>query len=291
MGQNRTFFIAMLTLAVFARGTDGADLVRAVDVLNHDGVLVIAHRGYSRVAPENTLPAFESAVRIGSDLIELDYHHTQDGVPVVIHDGTLDRTTDADELWQLKSVDIRTQPMSALKDLDAGQWFSPAFAGTRVPSLAASLDTIQNGSMTLIERKSGDAATCVKLLREKGLLQQVVVQAFDWDYVADCHRQAPELVLAALGGRAFDETKLAAIEETGAQIVAWHRASIDSEMVQAIHARGLKVWAWTVDDPDEMSKLVEMGIDGIITNVPGWAQIVVRGAEVPSLSGVSVETR
>ena len=150
-----------------------------------DRVLVIAHRGDSKAYPENTLPAFESAVRIGADMVELDYVHTSDGVPVVIHDATLDRTTNAAQLWQGQKIRVDSKTLAEVRPLDAGAWFGPAFAGTKLPTLEEALDAIQSGSTTLIERKEGDAKTCVDLLERKELVGEVVVQSFDWNFLAD----------------------------------------------------------------------------------------------------------
>ncbi len=231
-------------------------------------VLVIAHRGDSAVAPENTLPAFTSAVRAGSDLIELDYHHTADGVPVVLHDATLDRTTDACQCFAARNIEVATKPLAELVRLDAGSWFGKAFAGTKVPTLEESLVAIQAGSMTLVERKAGDAATCVRLLRAKGLLESVVVQAFDWQFIADCHREAPELVLAALGREPLDEKQLDEAAATGARIIAWRSNQLTDKGIEAIHRRGLRAWVWTVDNLNEVEHHVDGGVDGVITNVP-----------------------
>lgn len=243
-------------------------MTTAEKLIARPGVLIIAHRGNSSVAPENTLPAFRSAVEVGSDLVELDYYHSADGRPVVFHDKTLDRTTNAVARWNQRGVTIDSVPWKKLAELDAGSWFDQKFAGTRVPDLAESLDLIQSGSVTLIERKAGDAETVVKLLREKELVGEVVVQSFDWKYVAACRRGEPKLVLAALGGGPITAQRLDDLEETGADIVAWHHALMTPTAIKAIHDRGLKAWVYTVDDPDRGRALIQQGIDGIITNKP-----------------------
>lgn len=238
-------------------------------------VLVIAHRGDSKAAPENTLPAFESAVKVGADLVELDYVHTSDGVPLVIHDETLDRTTDADEKWQAKQIRVSTKSLAEMATLDAGSWFDPKFAGTKLPTLEEALDTIQKGSMTLIERKEGDAKTCIELLERKKLLGDVVVQAFDWKYLSDCHKLRPNLVLCALGQGALSPERLDAIQKTGAKAIGWQFLSLREESIKAIHERGLKVYAWTVDDPKAAERLIGWGVDGIITDLPAVMKEVV----------------
>jgi glycerophosphoryl diester phosphodiesterase len=231
-------------------------------------VLIIAHRGNSSEFPENTLPAFESAVKIGADLVELDYHHSADGVPCVLHDEMLSRTTDADDLLGIKEPLVCNYKHAELCRLDAGAWFDLKFAGTRLPTLEESLEAIQMGSVTLVERKAGDAATCVKLLEKKKLLDQLVVQSFDWEYVRQCRQLAPNLVLAALGGKPLNDKRLEMAAATGAQVIAWDHKEIKRPQIEAIHAKGLKAWVYTVDDPARAKQLIAAGIDGIITNVP-----------------------
>jgi glycerophosphoryl diester phosphodiesterase len=231
-------------------------------------VLVIAHRGDSKVAPENTLPAFASAVKVGADLVELDYFHSADGVPVVFHDKDLDRTTNAKQIFGQSKIPISTKTLDELRRLDAGLWFDRKFTGTKIPTLEEALDTIQAGSVTLIEHKGGDAATCIELLKRKEMLDKVVVQSFDWQYVRDCHRLAPQLTLAALGSNQLTPAQLDQIQLTGAKVVGWNEKYIRKQDIDAIHRRGLKAWVYTVDDPRRANQLIADGIDGIITNTP-----------------------
>ena len=242
--------------------------------------LVIAHRGYSQVAPENTLPAFKLAKAAGADLVELDYHHTQDGVPVVIHDGELDRTTDAVVQWGGKNIHVASKTLAELRTLDAGQWFDAKYAGTRLPTLTKALDLIQDGNLTLIERKAGEAATCVKLLRDRKLINHVVVQSFDWNYLKDFHQQESRQILAALGppgslggkkleaaAKTLDKSWGDEVWRTGARVVVWNR-QITRESVAYAHEQGMKVWVYTIDDPVIANAMLDLGADGIISNDP-----------------------
>lgn len=257
-------------LAVVATLPAGAaDLIPAAELVRAERVLVIGHRGASACAPENTLPAFERAIAAGADLVELDYFHSAEGVPVVLHDYTLDRTTNAEEVLGQPKLKVTERSLADLGRLDAGSWFHADFAGTRLPTLSESLDLIQSGSTTLIERKGGDAATCVKLLRQKGILDRVVVQSFDWDYVADCHREHPDLVLAALGRGPLAEKQLDKLAKTGARIVGWRHNDVTPEAIRLVHERGYRAWVYTVNDLARAKELIEAGIDGIITDMPG----------------------
>lgn len=245
-----------------------AETTTAAALVAAPRVLVIAHRGNSSVAPENTLPAFESAIAVGSDLVELDYYHSADGVPITFHDKTLDRTTDAVMRWGMKEVSPTSKTLAELQMLDAGAWFDARFAGIQIPTLDASIDTIQNGSMTLIERKHGDAKTCIALLDKKNLLGDVVVQAFDWTYLENCRKLSSTVTMAALGSDPLTDEQLDRIAAFDAQVVAWHQKFLDADVIERIHDRGMKAWTWTVDDMDRAEQLIDAGIDGIITNVP-----------------------
>ncbi|MBL9122012.1 MAG: hypothetical protein JNG90_00135 [Planctomycetaceae bacterium] len=258
----------LLTLVAPSPADEAIKKSAAQALVTADRILVIAHRGDSKVAPENTLPAFQSAVDVGSDLVELDYVHTKDGVPLVIHDDTLDRTTNARQIFGGEKIPVASKTLQELAPLDAGEWFGKNFRGTRLPTLDQSLDVIQRGSVTLIERKKGDAKTCYELLRSKDLLDEVVVQAFDWDFLADFHQLAPHVALGALGHDELTDAKIAAVKRTGATVVGWQQDQLDQAGVNKLHDAGYRVWAWTVDNLGRADELADMGVNGIITNIP-----------------------
>lgn len=288
-------FAMGLTLATLAMNASDSDLP-ALKLLASRRPLVIGHRGYCQLAPENTLPSFQLALAAGADLVELDYYHSRDGKLVVIHDHELDRTTDATNRWHQKKILVETKTAAELQSLDAGSWFDPKYAGTRIPLLAEALDTIQQGSVTLIERKGGPPADCIRLLREKNLINKVVVQSFDWEYLRAFHEQEPNQVLGALGpaGRLSDGSQpggrpkelsaswLDELQKTGAKVVVWSD-KVSRETVQLAHQRGLKLWVYTIDDPAQAQELLDMGVDGIITNNTAliWKALALRGQRSP----------
>ncbi len=266
-------------------------------LLEQSHPLVIAHRGYSAAAPENTLPAFQLAVTTGADLVELDYHHSRDGVLTVLHDSTLDRTTDATRRWGGTNLHVSKFTFDQLRELDAATWRGSNQPPAGIPKLTEALDLIQKGSVTLIERKAGPAADCVALLREKKLVNQVVVQAFDWEYLEAYHQLEPDQVLGALGpwgqyrGQTLSDTDknlsprwIDEARRIGARAIVWNR-QVDAVAVQDAHTKGLKVWVYTIDDPALMRQLVESGVDGIITNNPGLARrtLAERSSPVPGI--------
>ena len=151
---------------------------------------------------------------------------------------------------------------------------------------------IQDGNMTLIERKAGDAAACVKLLQERQLINHVIVHAFDWNYLADFHRQEPRQVLSALGppsshdGKRLTEPEKFLSEryvdealKAGVRAMGWNY-QVTKEAVAYAHQKQLKVWTYTINDPATANHLLDLGVDGIITNNTSliWRTLALRGA-------------
>ena len=296
-GNNRVITAIVISLVLAALNMNASETnLPAFQLLASRRPLVIGHRGYCQFAPENTLPSFQLAMAAGADLVELDYHHSKDGQLIVIHDHELDRTTDATNRWAQKKIGVQTKTAAEIQSLDAGSWFDPKYAGTRIPLLAEALDTIQAGSVTLIERKAGPPADCIQLLREKKLINKVVVQSFDWEYLRAFHEQASEQVLGALGptdrlaggNKPTGVTKdlsaawLDELQKTGAKLVVWNQ-KVSREAVQLAHQQRLRVWVYTVDDPALANELLDMGVDGIITNNTSliWKAIALRSQKAP----------
>ncbi|HNQ90609.1 MAG TPA: glycerophosphodiester phosphodiesterase family protein [Verrucomicrobiota bacterium] len=271
--------IAALALALAATAF-AADRPAAETLLAEKRPLVIGHRGYPALAPENTLPSFEFALAAGADLVELDYYHASDGIPVVIHDADLDRTTDAKTRWQAQKIRTESRSSTDLQTLDAGSWYNRRYAGTRIPLLNEALDLIQKKGVTLIERKAGDPRALVELLHQRQWINQLVVQSFDWEYLREFHRLEPRQILGALGppgsvgGRKLtDEEKALSqawvdqVRALGATIVVWNR-QVTQPAVDYAHSLGLKVWAYTINEAPLANTLWDAGVDGIITDNP-----------------------
>jgi glycerophosphoryl diester phosphodiesterase len=282
-----------LALVMTGQSARAAEELPALKLLNAKRTLIIGHRGYPQFAPENTLPGFKLAIDAGADLVELDYYHSKDGVPIVFHDATLDRTSDAVKRWGGSKIKVESKTAAELLSLDAGAWFSAKYKGTKLPSLTESVDFIQtNNGITLIERKEGDAAACVEMVRGKGLVNRLVVQAFDWHYLKQYRDLEPDQVLGALGPpklladgskppsdrpKTLNKAWLDDLVKTGANAVVWSD-QITKESVKDAHKRKLKVWVYTINDPVLANKLLDMGVDGIITNNTGllWRTLALR---------------
>jgi glycerophosphoryl diester phosphodiesterase len=284
-----TPLIALCAMTLLATAQPAPPALRLLDAKRP---LIIAHRGFSQFAPENTLPSFKLALEAGADMAELDYHHSKDGALVVIHDPTLDRTTDATNRWAEKKIAVADKTVAELQTLDAGRWFDPKFAGVRLPLLPDVLDFVHAaGGVTLIEQKAGDAATCIAMLREKKLINQVIVQSFQWDYLKAFHEREPAQVLGALGppkiladgtkptikDKALSAAWLDLLAASGAKVVVWND-QVSRESVALAHQRGLKVWIYTINDPAAANHLLDLGVDGLITNNTSlmWRTVALR---------------
>lgn len=258
---------------------------------------MIGHRGFPAFAPENTLPSFELALGAGVDLVELDYRQSADGELLVIHDADLDRTTDARLRWGGKHIKVEHRTALEIRSLDAGSWFDPKYRGTQVPFLSEALELIQRGAVPLLERKSGDVEAISRLLESKRLVGRVVVQSFDWPFLRALHERMPEQPLAALGPLGgvpgvkrtpgvfgqLTSRWLRLLSKTGAGVVVWNK-QLSKASVRQAHQQGLKVWVYTIDRPELARRLLEMGVDGLITNNPAimWKTIAGRSRNAPN---------
>ncbi|MFD3666405.1 glycerophosphodiester phosphodiesterase [Streptomyces sp. NPDC058659] len=234
---------------------------------------VIAHRGASSAAPENTLVSDEVARRGGAKWIENDVQPSKDGVPYVLHDSTVDRTTDG-------TGAIRSLTAARLDELDAGSWFAPAYAGARIPTLAAQLaDLRARGGYLLLEIKGrhnhAEVARIVRDVREQSMSSRVFVQSFDIPTLELTRELAPELPLGLLRAT-LDADPVALAEDLGLTAYNVSDAALATrpQVVRDLHAAGVAVNVWTVDKPARWKALTALGVDGIITNRPaeltGW---------------------
>lgn len=232
-------------------------------------VLSIAHRGNSLFAPENTLAAFFAA-QGKADLVETDGRLSADGVLVIMHDTTVDRTTDG-------TGTVGSQTVAQLKLLDAGSWFSSNFIGERIPTLAEMITNTVSFATPLIEQKDGPATAYVDELRRLNAVTNVILQSFDWNFLAAVHAFEPAVRLGALGSGTFTTAILTNIINSGATMVAWEKASVTPAVLSQVHGAGLLLFVWTVDSSAEIQQFINLGVDGIISNDPA----TVKGLQQP----------
>ncbi|MFF8998434.1 glycerophosphodiester phosphodiesterase [Streptomyces achromogenes] len=250
-----------------------------------DGVVptVIAHRGASAYAPENTLAAIDKAAQLGFSWVENDVQRTKDGQLVVLHDDTLARTTNVEEVFPGRAPwKVGDFTAAEIARLDAGSWFSPTYAGARVPTLKQYMRRVErNHEKLVLEIKSpelypGIEKQTLKLLRNEGWLDgrhrsRLIVQSFSADSVRAVHKLKPEVTTAFLGSPAVSELKSFA---RFTDAINPPNGSLTQEYVSAVHGlrgphgRPLRVFTWTVDTAAGARRVAGYGVDGIITNKP-----------------------
>jgi glycerophosphoryl diester phosphodiesterase len=228
----------------------------------------VAHRGYSKLAPENTLASARLATTAGAEFVEGDTQPSSDGVPFVLHDASLSRTTNGFGF-------VRSATAATLDGLDAGSWFGAAYAGERLPRLTALLDTVRQGPSDLvIELKRShtreQVARVVAEIRAAGMAERTVIQSFEEQGLRDAHELAPEIALALLRNT-IDADPVAAVRAVGAvaYLPSWSALKGRPDAITALSAAGIAIVPFTVDDPNDWAAMRDLGIDGIITNDPG----------------------
>ena len=234
---------------------------------------MIAHRGASGYAPENTMAAFKRAVEMGCSFIETDIQLSRDSRLIAIHDPTVDRTTNA-------TGSVREYTLSQLRELDAGSWFSPEFAGERIPTLEEIVTFArQNDVVFYLEVKSNDIwgveHALVAALRQAKEVARAAILSFELSALATVRRQEPTLISGYLFDRA-KESAIADASRVGARQIAPHHKLLTKELVAAAHASHLQVITWTVNDPAEMRVALSTGINGIMTDYPDRLAVVLE---------------
>lgn len=234
----------------------------------------VAHRGASGHAPENTIAAFDLAVKMKADYFEVDVQRSKDGRLVIMHDTSVDRTTDG-------TGEIRDLTLAQLKQLDAGSWFSPAYAGERVPTLEEVLDRYRGkGIKILIELKDparypGIERQVAKALAKRNLdkRDKVVVQSFDLKSIQRFHRWLPRVPIGVLLSKGdYQETGVTNAHLRSFAVYADYvnpdKDLVNADLVQRVHRHGMKILPYTIRDQSAANLLFAAGVDGFITDFP-----------------------
>ena len=256
---------------------------QAAPGMSHHHTVTVAHRGASGYAPENTLAAVDAADDLGIDWVENDVQRTRDGELIVMHDTTLNRTTDVEEVFPDRAPwKISDFTLDEIEKLDAGSWFGSKFAGEPVPTLEENLDRVSDNHQKLLmeikapELYPGIERQALRELRREGWLdrkhlKRLIVQSFSADSVRTVHRLRRDVKTGFLGTPAVAD--LPRYAEFADQINPSH-TTIDAAYVKEIqavdgaHGRPLEVYTWTVNDGPTAVKVAGMGVNGIITNKP-----------------------
>ena len=252
---------------------------------------IFAHRGANAVAPENTLPAFEKALELGADGIELDVQATADGALAVLHDFNLDRTTTGAGL-------LRTFTLAQLAGVDAGVRFDDSFEGTPIPTLEQVFDLVGDRCVVNVEIKNMDwnggreAEPLARMIQQRKLYDQVIVSSFNPIALRKMRQLDPSIALGLLyftkpprrteaTGNFIQRVRRVPLKflllhlsrawlspRIAAEALHPHFASIDAQLVEKALSRGQLVNAWTVNSGAEARRLARLGVNAIITDLP-----------------------
>jgi len=257
-------------------------------------MIIIGHRGAAGLAPEHTFASWDLALEAGADYLEQDLQMTADGVLIVMHDDSLDRTARGAGC----RGPVRARTWNEIRDCDVGSWFNeahperarPEFAGQRIPTLDDVLARYAGPARFYIETKNPDAAPgmedeLVRLLGNHDLLprasgdDRVIIQSFSERSLLRMRELAPDLPLVLLFARyEFGWTIRRRLERTAAWAtgIGPEKGDVDRKLLDAAHALGLVVHPWTVNDPSDLERLMSLGVDGVFTDYPARA-VAVRG--------------
>ena len=238
---------------------------------------VTAHRGFSKVAPENTLPAFRSAMDCGADYIELDIQLTADDHLVVIHDDKLDRTTNGTGMVEKYTYD-------QLRTLSAGSWFGKdgEFDDVEIPLFSDVLELVGDDIMLNIEiKRSGDpkktAEKAVELIEEYGIVNSCYITSFSYPALKKVKQLNPKIKTGFIANLAT-ATSFAQLPYIDA--VSMNYLFVNQAVVNSAHHHGKRIFVWTVNRQSEMQKMMALGVDNIITDRPDKALEIVNSKKV-----------
>ncbi|GIV67811.1 glycerophosphodiester phosphodiesterase [Caldilinea sp.] len=249
---------------------------------------VIAHRGFSGLYPENTLIAIDAAIRLGVDMVEVDVRLSRDGVPVLLHDASLESTTNG-------KGKVYEQDANALGKLDAGGWKSPEFQGERIPTLAEALRLARHRVALNLDLKTADAIVpTIALVRQLDMLDQVVLSGLRPCHVRWVRRLEPRIHVLLNGHGVFESLMRVMSARCAFALTLWqarrsaalglnvsHRY-VARPLIDRAHAHNLRVWTWTIDDPVRAAALAQLGVAAITSNWPDRILPLARHKEFSS---------
>lgn len=274
--MNRRTMAVILTAVVGVGLFYIYDLVRNGSELSEELLIeteITAHRGSSRTAPENTIPAIEAAVEEMADSVEIDVQMTADGVVVLGHDASLKRVAGVNR-------SIASMTFEELEKLDVGSWFSSEYAGTRIPSLSEVLElcsqkTSLNIEIKYVGKNSELPEKTAEMVREYGMENQCVITSTNLSYLKRVKEALPEIrtgyIISAAYGNFYSSEDV--------DFISIRSGFVTSALMQNAHEQGKAVYAWTVNTKSELERLTLLGVDGIITDRPVLAREIVYREE------------
>ncbi|WP_166805804.1 glycerophosphodiester phosphodiesterase family protein [Jeotgalibacillus sp. R-1-5s-1] len=235
-----------------------------------EGMVAVAHRGAASYAPENTMAAFQKGLEFGADFLEADVHMSKDGELIIMHDESVDRTTNGSGL-------IRDLTLEQIKELEAGSHFHPDFFGEPVMTLDELLEAFYGQIGLVIEIKHpalypGIEEKVVELLSQYPSTESIIVQSFDIDTMKRIHELDPDLQIAVLMKASFVPVSPGKLDEltSFADYINFNISFVTRRTVNEVHERDGKVLVWSKKDKRLIQKAVLYGVDGIITDFSRW---------------------
>ena len=235
-------------------------------------IMVVAHRGASGYAPENTLSAMSKAIEMKAEMSELDVQETADGEIILLHDNTTERTGKKDlNIWELNYDD--------LKDIEVGEWFSEEYKGEPIPTLKEVIDLVRGKMKLNIELKANKhekmlAERSLKVVMDNDFLDQVVFTSFKFDEIRKIRALNKEAKVGYIFGKLPENVD---VFTEDVDLLSAHYKTVDAEFVKKAKAGGKEVHVWTVNEPEDMKRMIELGVEAIITNYPDVLRNVLDG--------------
>ena len=274
LNKIKTIQIFMLILAISVFNLISCSQKITKTNMSKHKIMVVAHRGASGYAPENTLSSMQKAIDLGADMSELDVQETSDGKIIVLHDASLKRTSGVDKnIWETKYSD--------LKDLDIGSWFSDEYKNEPVPTLQQIIDLIKGKMKLNIELKANGhekklAERTSKIVEDNNFLDQVIFTSFKFaeiDKVRELNKKAKVGYLFSKLPKDVD------VFNANVDLLSAHYKIVDKEFMKKAKAAGKEVAVWTVNKPGDLKRMIDLGVDAIITNYPDVLRRILNGEE------------
>ena len=235
-------------------------------------IIVTGHRGASGHAPENTLSAMRIAIEMGADFSELDVQETADGEIILLHDATLTKTCGIEKnIWEVNYAD--------LKGLDAGSWFSEEFKNEPIPTLKEVIDLVKGKMKLNIEMKANKhekmlAERTLKVVTDNNFLDQVIFTSFKFDEIRKIRELNKEAKVGYIFGRMPEDVD---VFSEDVDLLSVNIKTVDAAFMKKAKTAGMEVAVWTVNKPEDMKRMIDLGVDDIITNYPDVLRKVLDG--------------
>lgn len=273
---------AALVIAVVISGITGAWLVQGIQTI--DEVIIVAHRGAAGKAPENTMASIRQAIEDKTDWVEIDVQETADGKVVVVHDSDFMKLSG-------NSIKVWDATLAQLGDIDVGSWFAEEFSSERVPTLQQVLELCRGRANLVIELKYYGhdeqlEQRVVDIVEQAGMVDSTAIMSLKYDAVKKVRSLRPEWKLGLLSATAIGD-----LSNLDADFLAVASGMASAGFIRRAHEAGKQVFVWTINDPVSMSRMISLGVDGLITDEPEMArQVMDERAKLSSLERLLIQT-